>query len=117
MATCGRRRRSIEGRALVIGFGPTGRTVSRLLRENAILPTIVDLNLDTIFECDAGGSTIYGDARHPGTLVTAGIRHAGTLILSGSDTAAPEIIRVARAASIRACTPSCAATICATCPS
>jgi len=45
---------------------------------------------------DAGGSAIYGDARHPETLITAGIRHAGTLILSGSDTAAPEIIRVAR---------------------
>jgi CPA2 family monovalent cation:H+ antiporter-2 len=36
-----------EGRALVVGYGPTGRTVSRLLRENAILPTVVELNLDT----------------------------------------------------------------------
>jgi CPA2 family monovalent cation:H+ antiporter-2 len=86
-----------EGRALVIGYGPTGRTVSRLLRENEILPTIVDLNLDAVHEVrEAGGSAIYGDARHPETLITAGIRHAGTLILSGSDTAAPEIIRVAR---------------------
>jgi len=86
-----------EGRALVIGYGPTGRTVSRLLRENAILPTIVDLTLAAVHEVrDAGGSAIYGDARHPETLITAGIRHAGTLILSGSDTAAPEIIRVAR---------------------
>jgi monovalent cation:H+ antiporter-2, CPA2 family len=86
-----------EGRALVIGYGPTGRTVSRLLRENAISPTIVDLNLETIHEIrNAGGSAIYGDARYPDTLVTAGIRHAGTLILSGSDTGAAEIIRVAR---------------------
>jgi CPA2 family monovalent cation:H+ antiporter-2 len=85
------------GRALVIGYGPTGRTVSRLLRENAILPTVVDLNLDAVHEVrNAGGSAIYGDARHPETLITAGIRHAGTLILSGSDSAAPEIIRVAR---------------------
>jgi CPA2 family monovalent cation:H+ antiporter-2 len=86
-----------DGRALVIGFGPTGRTVSRLLRENAIVPTVVDLNLDTVHEIrDAGGSAIYGDARYPETLITAGIRHAGTLILSGSDTGAAEIIRVAR---------------------
>jgi monovalent cation:H+ antiporter-2, CPA2 family len=86
-----------EGRALVVGYGPTGRTVSRLLRENAISPTIVDLNLDTIHEIrDAGGSAVYGDARYSETLVTAGIRHAGTLILSGSDTGAAEIIRVAR---------------------
>ena len=86
-----------DGRALVIGYGPTGRTVSRLLRENAILPTVVDLNMNAVHEVrDAGGSAIYGDARHPQTLITAGIRHAGTLILSGSDAAAPEIIRVAR---------------------
>jgi CPA2 family monovalent cation:H+ antiporter-2 len=85
-----------EGRALVVGYGPTGRTVSRLLRENTIMPTIVDLNLAAVHEVrEAGGSAIYGDARHPETLITAGIRHAGTLILSGSDTAAPEIIRVA----------------------
>ena len=85
-----------EGRALVIGYGPTGRTVSRLLRENAILPTVVDLNLETVHEIrNAGGSAIYGDARYPETLVTAGIRHAGTLILSGSDTGAAEVIRVA----------------------
>jgi monovalent cation:H+ antiporter-2, CPA2 family len=86
-----------EGRALVIGYGPTGRTVSRLLRENAVMPTVVELNLDAVHEVrDGGGSAIYGDARHPETLITAGIRHAGTLILSGSDAAAPEIIRVAR---------------------
>jgi monovalent cation:H+ antiporter-2, CPA2 family len=86
-----------EGRALVVGYGPTGRTVSRLLRENAILPTIVDLNLDTVHEIrNAGGSAIYGDARYPETLITAGIRHAGTLILSGSDSGAAEVIRVAR---------------------
>jgi CPA2 family monovalent cation:H+ antiporter-2 len=86
-----------EGRALVVGYGPTGRTVSRLLRENAILPTIIDLNIDTVHQIrDAGGSSIYGDARYAETLITAGIRHAGTMILSGSDSGAVEIIRVAR---------------------
>ena len=86
-----------EGRALVIGYGPTGRIVARLLRENAVLPTVIDLNLQTVHEVrDAGGSAIYGDARHADTLITGGIRHAGTLIVSGTDTGAAEIIRVAR---------------------
>jgi len=85
-----------EGRALVIGYGPTGRMVSRLLRENAIVPTVVDLNLDTVQTVrTAGGSAIYGDARYAETLVSAGIRHAGTLIVSGSDAGAAEVIRVA----------------------
>jgi monovalent cation:H+ antiporter-2, CPA2 family len=84
-------------RALVIGYGPTGRTVSRLLRENGIMPTIVEMNLATVRELrDDGTSAIYGDARYPDTLVTAGLRHAGTLIVAGADAGSPEIIRVAR---------------------
>jgi CPA2 family monovalent cation:H+ antiporter-2 len=86
-----------EGRALVIGYGPTGRIVSRLLRDNAVLPTVVDLNLDAVHEIrNAGGSAVYGDARYPDTLISAGVRHAGTLIVSGPATGAAEIIGAAR---------------------
>jgi CPA2 family monovalent cation:H+ antiporter-2 len=86
-----------EGRAIVIGYGPTGRTVARLLRENGVAPTIVDLNIDTVRRLrDEGISAVYGDARHHDTLVTAGLPHAGTLIVSGSDTGSPEIIKNAR---------------------
>jgi K+:H+ antiporter len=35
-------------RAVVVGYGPTGRTVTRLLRENGIEPTVVELNIDTV---------------------------------------------------------------------
>ena len=34
--------------AVVIGYGPTGRTVVRLLRENGIAPTVIDLNMDNV---------------------------------------------------------------------
>jgi monovalent cation:H+ antiporter-2, CPA2 family len=84
-------------RAVVVGYGPTGRTVARLLRENGVSPTIVELNIDTVRALrDEGVSAVYGDARHPNTLVAAGIRHAATLIISGADGGAPETIRVAR---------------------
>ncbi|HEY6362690.1 MAG TPA: cation:proton antiporter [Vicinamibacterales bacterium] len=84
-------------RAVVVGYGPTGRTVTRLLRENGISPTVVELNIETVRTMRQEGlSAIYGDARHPHTLVTAGLRHAGTLIVSGADTGAPETIRSAR---------------------
>jgi CPA2 family monovalent cation:H+ antiporter-2 len=84
-------------RAVVVGYGPTGRTVTRLLRENGITPTVVELNMDTVRELRQEGlSAIYGDARHRDTLVTAGLRHAGTLIVSGADSGTPETIRVAR---------------------
>ena len=87
-----------EGRAIVIGYGPTGRTVTRLLQENGISPTVVDLNIEAIRGLrDEGLSAVYGDARHPDTLVTAGLPHAATLIVSGADTGSPEIIKGARA--------------------
>ena len=86
-----------EDRAVVIGYGPTGRTVSRLLRDNGINPTIVELNMDTVRALrQEGVSAVYGDARDPDTLVTAGVRHAATLILSGADGGATEAIRSAR---------------------
>jgi CPA2 family monovalent cation:H+ antiporter-2 len=84
-------------RAVVVGYGPTGRTVTRLLRDNGISPTVIELNMDTVRELRAeGASAVYGDARYADTLVSAGLRHAGTLIVSGADTGAPETIRSAR---------------------
>ena len=86
-----------QTRAIVIGYGPTGRTVTRLLKENAISPTVVELNVDTVRHLRGEGlSAVYGDARHHDTLISAGVRHAGTLIISGADTASPEIIKLAR---------------------
>jgi CPA2 family monovalent cation:H+ antiporter-2 len=86
-----------EDRAVVVGYGPTGRTVARLLKENGIQPTVIELNIDTVRGLrQEGMSAVYGDARDPNTLVAAGIRHASTLIVSGADTGAPEMIRAAR---------------------
>jgi CPA2 family monovalent cation:H+ antiporter-2 len=68
-----------------------------LLKENGISPTVVELNIDTVRAMRQEGlSAVYGDARHPQTLISAGLRHAGTLIISGADTGAPETIRSAR---------------------
>jgi CPA2 family monovalent cation:H+ antiporter-2 len=86
-----------EDRAVVVGYGPTGRTVARLLKENGIQPTVIELNMDTVRALrQEGMSAVYGDARDPNTLTAAGVRHASTLIISGADTGAPEVIRAAR---------------------
>jgi CPA2 family monovalent cation:H+ antiporter-2 len=85
-------------RAIVIGHGPTGRTVTRLLLENGIAPTIVELNMDAVRALrEQGLSAVYGDATHTDTLVSAGLPHASTLIVSGADTGSPAIIHSARA--------------------
>jgi CPA2 family monovalent cation:H+ antiporter-2 len=85
-------------RAVVIGYGPIGRTVTRLLRENEIEPTIVELNIDTVQTLQAAGTrAIFGDAAHHETLVSAGVVGARAVILSAAGLpTAQETIRICR---------------------
>jgi monovalent cation:H+ antiporter-2, CPA2 family len=85
-------------RAVVIGYGPTGRTVVRLLQDNGIVPTVVDLNMDAIRALrQQGVDGIYGDATRPDTLAAAGVAKAGSLILGSAGMASSaDVIRTAR---------------------
>jgi CPA2 family monovalent cation:H+ antiporter-2 len=70
----------------------------RLLQDNDIEPTIIELNRDTV-RClrEAGGSAVYGDASHRDILQGAGVGSAGSLILSAAGMhASAEVIRLAR---------------------
>jgi len=86
-------------RAIVVGYGPTGRTAVRLLVENGIIPSVIDLNLETVRTLRAQNvASVFGDALRPETLVEAGVRHSATLILSATSLhQSAEIIRSARA--------------------
>lgn len=85
-------------RAVVVGYGPTGRTVTRLLLENSITPSIVDMNMETVRQLKRDGFTaIYGDAIHRETLEAAGMTSAAWLILTSAGmTSTPEAIRIGR---------------------
>jgi CPA2 family monovalent cation:H+ antiporter-2 len=85
-------------RAVVIGYGPTGRAVVRLLRNNGIAPTVIELNLDAVRGLrDGGVDAIYGDATRPDTLEAAGVARAGSLILGSAGMPhSAEVIRTAR---------------------
>ncbi len=86
-------------RAVVIGYGPTGRTVVRLLRDNGIVPTVVELNMDAIRVLKQEGvDAVYGDATRPETLEAAGVGNAVSIILGSAGMAhSAEVIRAARA--------------------
>jgi len=85
-------------RAVVVGYGPVGRTVTRLLRENDVEPTIIELNLEVVQSLHKRGvEAFYGDAAHRETLKAAGLARADTFILSSSGlVGSEEIIRLAR---------------------
>jgi len=87
-----------ENRAIVVGYGPVGRTLVRMLQENDIEPTVIELNLDTVHRLrDDGIRAVYGDATHRDTLEEAGVKNAVAFVLTsvgmqGSD----EAIRLVR---------------------
>ena len=85
-------------RAVLIGYGPTGRTVARMLKENGIEPTIIEINIDTVRELrEHGVDAVYGDATRAETLEEAGITTADNLILTSAGMANSEaVIRAAR---------------------
>jgi CPA2 family monovalent cation:H+ antiporter-2 len=85
-------------RAVVVGYGPVGQTVTGLLLDNAIEPTVIDLNRETVHSLRAAGvSAVYGDASHRETLQSAGVETAGSLILSPAGMyASAEVIRLAQ---------------------
>jgi len=92
------RRIEPDGHAVVIGFGPTGRHVVRLLRDNGIAPCVIDLNMDAVRALRQEGiDAIYGDATRTETLEAAGVARAVSLILGSAGMASSaEVIRTAR---------------------
>lgn len=91
-------RRASRYRAVVVGYGPVGQTVARLMRENEIEPTVIELNLETVQKLRSEGiRAVYGDASHAETLKEAGVADAAVLILSSSSVrAGRELVREAR---------------------
>jgi len=70
-------------RAVVIGHGPAGQTVTRLLRESGVTPTVVETNIDTVEEIlAAGGRAVFGDATRADILEAAGLRTASYLVVT-----------------------------------
>jgi CPA2 family monovalent cation:H+ antiporter-2 len=55
--------KSSEPLAVILGYGPVGRTVDGILREKGLRTVVVDLNMDTIQELTRQGRpAIFGDA-------------------------------------------------------
>jgi len=75
--------RNTETGAIVVGYGPVGRTVTRLLAEFGINPTIVEANVDAVLELQEGGhQALFGDATRPDILKAAGVTSAAYLVVT-----------------------------------
>lgn len=76
----------IEGHAIVVGYGPTGRTVLQALRSLGIPALAVEMNSETVrAERGRGVPIRHGDATRVATLKALGIEQARLLILAVND--------------------------------
>ncbi len=81
-------------KCILVGYGPVGKTVHRLLAERGAVLTVIELNLDTVRRLKADGcNALYGDVLRQGTLEDAGIAESGSLIISADVDDAAEIVR------------------------
>ncbi|PYK12725.1 MAG: sodium:proton exchanger, partial [Verrucomicrobia bacterium] len=69
--------------AIVVGYGPVGQTVTRLLAEFEINPMILETNVDVVLELQhRGKQALFGDARRPEILRAARLHAAAYLIVT-----------------------------------
>jgi CPA2 family monovalent cation:H+ antiporter-2 len=84
-------------RVIVVGYGPVGRTITKLLIENGLTPTVIELNHETVRGLLRDGMrAIYGDASQREILEQAGMRNTNSLVFAASGTPAESVIRVAK---------------------
>jgi CPA2 family monovalent cation:H+ antiporter-2 len=87
----------LENKMILVGYGQVGRTLHRILKDNGIHVTVIEMNLDTIrLLREKGISAVYGDAVKSETLLAAGIEDAQGLIVSTPDVPGQELIQTAK---------------------
>jgi CPA2 family monovalent cation:H+ antiporter-2 len=77
------KRKQEDPGAIVVGYGPAGQSVTRLLAEFDINPLILETNVDAVLELQQSGKrALYGDATRPEILRSAGLDAAAYLIVT-----------------------------------
>ncbi len=87
-------------RIILVGYGPVGRVISKILEENSIDISIIEMNIDTTREINrkktASLRAVHGDATQTEVLVQAGIFEAEAFIITTAAASAKEIVEVVK---------------------
>ena len=69
--------------AVLVGYGPVGQAVERLVRQAGLHTVVIDMNPDTVRALtDQGRPALFGDASLPDILKQAGVDRASHLIVT-----------------------------------
>jgi CPA2 family monovalent cation:H+ antiporter-2 len=84
-------------RAIVVGYGPVGRIITRVLRENGLDPVVIELNHETVSVLGKEGiAAVYGDASQQSILELAGAERAVGLIFAAAGSPPETVVRLAK---------------------
>ena len=79
----------LEDHVVVVGYGPAGQHLVRVLRETGIPFVVVEMNPESVADLQAAGvRALYGDSTRPHLLEAAGIERAKLAVVVISDAAA-----------------------------
>jgi monovalent cation:H+ antiporter-2, CPA2 family len=78
---------------IIAGFGRTGQSLAKLLKEEGVAYHALDLDPDRVREAQAAGASVsYGDAARRESLIAAGINRAAALVVTYAST--PSALKV-----------------------
>lgn len=86
---------SLSLKALVVGFGPIGKEVVKIVKESGFIPIIIEQNIDTVSSI-GHHAVIFGDAEESNILKEAHIEEAVLLLITIPDTS--KIVNIIHAA-------------------
>ena len=71
------------GHVVIVGYGPVGRSVERLVRQAGLHTVVIDMNVDTVGAiAREGRRALYGDASRTEVLKQAGVGQAAHLVVT-----------------------------------
>lgn len=72
-----------DAQVVVVGYGPTGKSVVKALKKQKINTTVIDLNVDTVnYLNQQGQNAVYGDSTRKDILKAAGLAKADYLVIT-----------------------------------
>lgn len=85
---------------IVVGYGPVGQAVTKILNDKGISVNIIELNIDTVKKINSNNSNclkaLYGDAMQHEVLINAGINNALAFIISSTLASSKEITEIVK---------------------
>lgn len=85
---------------ILVGYGPVGQAVTKILNDKGIGVRVIELNIDTVKKINTKNSSclkaLYGDAMQRDVLTKAGIKNALALIISSTLASSKEITEIAK---------------------